>query len=30
MGVGAKWAQGLTGLLLLASLPAGAATSVLI
>ncbi|MEN5302785.1 MULTISPECIES: molecular chaperone [unclassified Pseudomonas] len=30
MGVGAKWAQGVIGLLLLASLPAGAATSVLI
>ena len=30
MGAGAKWAQGVMGLLLLASLPAGAATSVLI
>ncbi|MFJ4344221.1 molecular chaperone [Pseudomonas sp. NPDC089401] len=30
MRVGAKWAQGVIGLLLMASLPAGAATSVLI
>jgi fimbrial chaperone protein len=30
MGAGAKWAHGLIGLLLLGSLPAGAATSVLI
>ena len=30
MGAGAKWARGLIGLLWLASLPAGAATSVLI
>ncbi|WP_449433896.1 fimbrial biogenesis chaperone [Pseudomonas putida] len=30
MRAGAKWAQGLIGMLLLASLPAGAATSVLI
>lgn len=30
MGAGAKWARGLIGALWLASLPAGAATSVLI